>query len=126
MIINFQKAATVALQSMTKVLKKESSAGRNYEALFDGAISLAFGLGSALRVSSYMARAYPISDSDQDSSNLYRRRRSLGKSFISFVGLKALERLKRDTAKDQSEAKKEVLLLLFLFIRSVFNREFVK
>ena len=101
---------------MTKVLKKESSAGRNYEALFDGAISLAFGLGSALRVSSYMARAYPISDSDQDSSNLYRRRRSLGKSIIAFKGLKALERLKRDTAKDQSEAKKEVLLFLFYLL----------
>ena len=111
---------------MTEVLKKEPSAGKNYEALFDGARSLASGLGSVLRVSSYMARAYALSDSNQYSSNLYRRRRSLGKSVISFVGLKALERLKRDTAKDQSEAKKEVLLLLFLFIRSVFNRAFVK
>ena len=93
---------------MTKVLKKESSAGRNYEDLFHGARSLAYGLGRVLRVSSYMARAYALSDSDQDSSNLYRRRRSFGKSIISFTGLKAVERLKRDTAKDQSEAKKEV------------------
>ena len=107
MLIHFQKTATDALQSMTEVLKKESHAGKNYEALFDGAISLASGLGSVLRLSSYMARAYgAISDSDQDSSNLYRRRRSLVKSIISFVGLKALQRPKRDATKDQ--VKKEV------------------
>ena len=93
---------------MTEVLIKESSAGKNYEALFDGARSLASGLGSVLRLSSYMARAYAISDSNQYSSNLYRRRTSFGKSIISFVGLNALERLKRDTSKDQLEAKQEV------------------
>ena len=31
---------------MTEVLKKESSTGKNYDALFDGARSLASGLGS--------------------------------------------------------------------------------
>jgi len=94
---------------MTEVLKKESSAGKNYEALFDGARSLASGLGSVLRVSSYMAREYAIRDSNQDSSNLYRRRRSFEKSILPFVGLKVLERPKRDSAKDQSESKKEVM-----------------
>lgn len=111
MIIHFQKAATDALQSMTEVLKKESSAGISYEALFDGARSLASGLGSVLRVSSYMARSYAIIDRQvggQDSSNLYRRRRSFVESILSFVGLKALQRLKRDAAKDQLEAKRAV------------------
>ena len=107
-MIHFQNAATDALQAMTEVLKKESSAGKNYEALFDGARSLASGLGSVLRVSSYMARAYPISESDQHSSKLDRRQRSFRKSIISFVGLNALERVKRDAAKDKLEAKKEV------------------
>ena len=93
---------------MTEVLQKESSVGKNYEALLDGARSLASGLGSVLRISSYMARAYAISDSNQDSSNLYGRRRSLGKSILSFVGLKSLKRLKRDTVKDHLEVKKEV------------------
>lgn len=90
---------------MTEVLKKESSVGKRYEALLDGARSLASGLGSVLRVSSYMARAYAIRDSDQDSSTLYRRRRSFGKP-RKFVGLKALERL---AAEDQSEIKEEVM-----------------
>ena len=94
---------------MTEVLKKESSEGKNYEALFDGARSLVSGLGSVLRVSSYMARAYAISDGNQDSSNLYRRRRSFGKSILEFIGLKPLERLKTDSTKDQLEAKKEVM-----------------
>lgn len=106
MIIHFQEAATDALQSMTEVLKKESSAGKSYEALFDGARSLATGLGSILRVTSYMARSYAISDSKQDSSNLYRRRRSFGESLL--VGFKVFQRPKRDAAKDQLEAKKEV------------------
>ncbi|KAJ7334470.1 hypothetical protein OS493_014787 [Desmophyllum pertusum] len=51
--VEAQKAATDALQSMTVVLKKESSAGTSYEALFDSARSLATGLGSMLRVSAY-------------------------------------------------------------------------
>ena len=93
---------------MIEVLKKESSAGKSYEALLEGARSLVSGLGSGLRVASYMARTYPISDSNRDSSNLYRRGRSFGKSISSFVGLKALKRPKRDAAKDQLEAKKEV------------------
>ena len=108
MIIHIQEAATDALQSMTELLKKESSAGKNYEELFDGARSLATGLGSVLRVTSYMARSYTITDSSQESSNLYRRQRSLGESMLSFVGFKALQRPKRDAAQDQLKAKKEV------------------
>ena len=107
-IIYFQKAATDVLQSLTEVLNKESLAGKNYEALFDGARSLASCLGSVLRISSYMARAYAISDSNQFSSNLYRRRRTFRPSKFSFVGLKTLERPKREAAKDQLEAKKMV------------------
>ena len=114
MIIDFQKAATYALQSMTEVLKKESSAGKSYEAIFDGARSLASGLGSVLKVSSYMARSYAISDSGQDSSNFYRRRRSFAKSILSFVGLKALERPKREAAKDLLVVKQEVNVILSL------------
>ena len=108
MIIDFQKAATDALQSMTEVLRKESSAGKSYEAILDGASSLASGLGSVLKVSSYMARSYAISDSGQDSSNSNRRRRSFAESIVSFVGLKALQRLKRETAKDMLVVKQEV------------------
>ena len=100
-ITHFQKAATDALQSMTEVLKKESSAGKSYEALLDGARSLVSGLGSVLRVSSYMARAYTISDSNQDS---FKRRRS----FDNWIGLIALEKPKGDASKDHLEAKKEV------------------
>ena len=103
-ITHFQKDATDALQSMTEVLKKESSAEKSYEVLLDGARSLASGLGSVLRLSSYMARVYTISDSDQDSFNSYRRRRS----FKNSIGLIAHERPKRDAPKDQLEAKKEV------------------
>lgn len=111
LIIYFQKAATDALQSMTEVLKKESSAGKSYETLYDGARSLATGLGSILRVSSYRARSYVIrSDSSQDSSSVYRRRkRSFGEWKLSIAGLKARQRPKRDTAKEQLQARKEVL-----------------
>ena len=108
MIIDFQKAATDALQSMTEVLRKESSAGKSYEAILDGARSLASGLGSVLKVSSYMARSYAISDSGQDSSNSNRRRRSFAESILSFAGLKALQRLKREAAKDMLVVKQEV------------------
>lgn len=110
LIIYFQKAAADALQSMTEVLKKESSAGKNYEALYEGARSLATGLGSILRVSSYRARSYVIrNESNQDSSSIYRRRkRSFGERMLSFAGLKARQRPKRDTAKEQLQARKEV------------------
>ena len=108
MIIHFQKAATDALQSMTEVLKKESTAGKSYEAILDGARSLASGLGSVLKVSSYTARSYAISDSGQESSILNRKRRGFAESILSFVGLKALQRPKRETAKDLLIAKQEV------------------
>ena len=78
MVINFQKAAVDALQSMTKVLKEESTAGKDYEALLDGAKSLAAGLAGMLKVSSYGARVYETSDTHRlDSANVYRQRRSL-------------------------------------------------
>ena len=104
LVMYFQKAATDALQSMTTVLKDESLAGKSYEALFDGARSLATGLGNMLKVSSYGAREFEISDTHQlDSPNLNRRRRSLG-----FLHLEAHQRSKRDTAKEQLQAKNEV------------------
>ena len=104
----FQKAATDALQSMTVVLKKESSAGTSYEALFDGARSLATGLGSMLRVSSYGARSYDTKDNNGDLSNVFRRRRSFGEWILSLVGLEARQRPKRDTIEDQLQARNEV------------------
>lgn len=114
MIIDFQRAATDALQSMPEVLKKESSAGESYEAILDGARSLASALGSVLKVSSYTARSYVISDNDQDSSNLNRRRRSFAESILSFATLKALQRPKREAAKDPLTIKQEVNVILSL------------
>ena len=93
---------------MTEVLKKESSAGKSYEAILDGARSLASGLGSVLKVLSYTARSYAISDSGQESSNLNRRRRSFAESILSFVALKFLQRPKREAAKDLLMVKQEV------------------
>lgn len=63
-----QIAATNALQKMTSVLKKESTAGENFETLFDGAKSLVTGFGRMLRVSSHGARVYD-SASLQESPN---------------------------------------------------------
>ena len=109
LIIYSQKAATDALQLMTEVLKNESSAGKSYEALYNGAKSLATGLGSILRVLSYRARSYDIRNSNQDSPNLYRRRKqSSGEWILSFVGLTARQRPKRDAIKEQAQARKEV------------------
>ena len=65
MVKNFQRAAADTLQSMIKVLKDESSAGKNYEALLDGARSLTAGLGGMLKVSSYGAREYETRDTHQ-------------------------------------------------------------
>ena len=63
-----QIAATDALQKMASVLKKESTAGENFESLFDGAKSLVTGFGNMLRVSSHGARVYD-SEFLQESPN---------------------------------------------------------
>ena len=77
-MINFQIAAADALQSMTKVLKVESSTERSYEELLDGAKSLAAGLGVMLKVFSYRAREYETRNTHQlDSENVHRQRRSI-------------------------------------------------
>lgn len=123
MIINFQKAATDALQSMTEVLKKESSAGKSYEAILDGARSLVYGLGSLLKVSSYTARSYGISERGQDSSDLKRRRRSFTESVLSFVALKALQRPKREAAKDPLAVKHEVNVYIILSLQCLLMKK---
>ena len=94
---------------MTTVLKDESSAGKSYEAILEGARSLVTGLGNMLKVSSYEAREFEISDTYQlDSPNLYRRRRSLGGWMVYFQDLRAHQRKKRDNTKEQLQAKNEV------------------
>lgn len=104
MVINFQKAAVDALQSMTKVLKEESTAGKDYEALLDGAKSLAAGLGGMLKVSSYGARVYETSDTHRlDSANVYRQRRSLPP-----LDPAVQPRSNRDVAAGLLQAKNEV------------------
>ena len=103
-VINFQRAAADALQSMTTVLKEESSAGKSYETLLDGARSLAAGLGGMLRVSSYWAREYEIRDTHQmNSANVHRQRKSL-RSLDPAVQ----QRSKRDAAVELLQAKNEV------------------
>lgn len=104
MVINFQKAAVDALQSMTKVLKEESTAGKDYEALLDGAKSLAAGLGGMLKVSSYGARVYETSDTHRlDSANVYRKRRSFPP-----LDPAVQPRSNRDAAAGLLQAKNEV------------------
>ena len=94
---------------MIKVLKDESSAGKSYEALIDGARSLVTGLGNMLKVSSYGAREYEISDTHHlDSHNIYRRRRSLWDWMFSFRDLEARQRPKRNAVKERLQAKNEV------------------
>ena len=88
------------------MLKEASSAGKSYEALLDGARSLVTGLGNMLRVSSYGAREYEISDTHQlDLHNLYRRRG------LGFVDIGARQRPKRDASKEQLLAKNEVHII---------------
>ena len=103
-LINFQIAAADALQSMTKVLKEESSADKSYEELLDGAKSLAAGLGSMLKVFSYRAREYEARNTHQsDSENVHRQRRSI-RSLDPAVQPSS----KRDTAAELQQAKNEV------------------
>ena len=103
-LINFQIAAADALQSMTKVLKEESSADKSYEELLDGAKSLAAGLGSMLKVFSYRAREYEARNTHQsDSENVHRQRRSI-RSLDPAVQPSS----KRDSAAELQQAKNEV------------------
>ena len=104
MIINFQRAAADALQSMTTVLKEESSAGKSYEALLGGARSLAAGLGGMLKVSSYWAREYEMRNTHQvDSANVHRQRKSLRSLDLAFQ-----QRSKQYAAAELLKAKNEV------------------
>ena len=104
MIINFQRAAADALQSMTTVLKEESSAGKSYEALLGGARSLAAGLGGMLKVSSYWAREYELRGIHQvDSANVHRQRKSLRSLDFAFQ-----QRSKQYAAAELLKAKNEV------------------
>ena len=104
MIINFQRAAADALQSMTTVLKEESSAGKSYEALLGGARSLAAGLGGMLKVSSYWAREYELRDIHQVvSANVHRQRKSVRSLDLAFQ-----QRSKHYAAAELLKAKNEV------------------
>ena len=103
-LINFQIAAADALQSMTKVLKEESSADKSYEELLNGAKSLAAGLGSMLKVFSYRAREYEARNTHQsDSENVHCQRRSI-RSLDPAVQPSS----KRDVAAELQQAKNEV------------------
>ena len=94
---------------MTSVLKNQSAAGETYEALFDGARSLVTGLGSMLRVSSYRARMYgsTLSEDSAHSLVLTRQRRDYKEGnplFASHVG----GRSEREMGNQQSESQREV------------------
>ena len=103
-MINFQIAAADALQSMTKVLKEESSTGKSYEELLDGAKSLAAGLGGMLKVFSYKAREYEARDTHQiDSENVHRQRRS-----IHSLDPAVQQRSKPEAAAELQQEKNEV------------------
>ena len=103
-LINFQIAAADALQSMTKVLKVESSTERSYEELLDGAKSLAAGLGVMLKVFSYRAREYETRNTHQlDSENVHRQRRS-----IRSLDPAVQPRSQRNAAAELQRAKNEV------------------
>lgn len=103
-VMNFQRTAADALQSMTTVLKEESSTGKSYEALLDGARSLTAGLGGMLKVSSYWAREYEMRDTHQvDSADVHRQRKSL-RSLDPTVQ----QRSKQDAAAELLQGRNEV------------------
>ena len=103
-MINFQLAAADALQSMTKVLKEESSAEKSYEELLDGAKSLAAGLGGMIEVFSYRAREYEAHNTHQlGSEYVHRQRRSIRSQDPAVQ-----PRSKRDAAAELQQAKNEV------------------
>lgn len=90
---------------MTSVLQEESSRGKNFEDLVDGATSLVSGLGSVLRVSSFGAKAYNSMSPEAtgDWAKLNRRRRgSFEESMLEFVNL-SRKRYIRDVASEKEQ-----------------------
>ena len=90
---------------MTSVLQEESSRGKNFEDLVDGAMSLVSGLGSVLRVSSVGAKAFNSKphEATGDWAKLNRRRRrSFEESTLEFVNL-SRKRYRRDVASEKEQ-----------------------
>ena len=91
---------------MTSVLQEESSRGKNFEDLIDGAMSLVSGLGSVLRVSSFGAKAYNSmsheASADWAKLNRRRRRRSFEESMLELVNL-SKKRYRRDVASEKEQ-----------------------
>lgn len=91
---------------MTSVLQEESSRGKNFEDLIDGAISLVSGLGSVLRVSSFGAKGYNSvsheATADWAKLNRRRRRRSFEESILEFVNL-SRKRFRRDVGSEKEQ-----------------------
>lgn len=92
---------------MTSVLQEESSRGKNFEDLIDGAISLASGLGSVLRVSSFGAKGYNSMSHEATAdwaklNRRRRRRRSFEESMLEFVNL-SRKRYRRDVASEKEQ-----------------------
>jgi len=90
---------------MTSVLQEESSRGKNFEDLIDGAMSLVSGLGSVLRVSSFGAKGYS-SMSHEASANWAKlnrkRRRSFEESMLEFVNF-SRKRYRRDVGSEKEQ-----------------------
>ena len=91
---------------MTSVLQEESSRGKNFEDLIDGAMSLVSGLGSVLRVSSFGAKGYNSmsheATAEREKLNRRRRRRSFEESMLEFVNL-SRKRYRRDVASEKEQ-----------------------
>ena len=90
---------------MTSVLQEESSRGKNFEDLIDGAMSLVSGLGSVLRVSSFGAKVYNSMshEASADWAKLnHRRRRSFEESMLELVNL-SKKRYRRDVASEKEQ-----------------------
>lgn len=90
---------------MTSVLQEESSRGKNFEDLIDGAMSLVSGLGSVLRVSSFGAKAYNSMSHEVSAEWAKlnrRRRRSFEESMLELVNL-SKKRYRRDFASEKEQ-----------------------
>lgn len=90
---------------MTSVLQEESSRGKNFEDLIDGAMSLVSGLGSVLRVSSFGAKAYNFMSHEVSAEWAKlnrRRRRSFEESMLELVNL-SKKRYRRDVASEKEQ-----------------------
>lgn len=90
---------------MTSVLQEESSRGKNFEDLIDGAMSLVSGLGNVLRVTSFGAKGYNSMshEASADWAKLNRRRRrSFEESMLEFVNL-SRKRNRRDVGSEKEQ-----------------------